>query len=237
MAIKVFTTGLGSLDIHSRLRYNVRMTSSKRNNFWRFLAYVRPYSGYLVLAVIGGIVKFTVMDEVPEIVDSPNALELEQVQGRVEFDHVSFHYQKGCPVVEDINLMAAPGEKIALVGPSGSGKTTIVSLLPRFFDVGSGSIRIDGHDVRDIKVRSLRRHIGMVLQDPVLFSGTIRENILYGNPHATDEEIVQAAQAANAYGFITELPLGFDTAVGERGGQLSGGQRQRITIARAFLMN
>lgn len=180
---------------------------------------------------------FAVMDETPDIVDRSDAVELDRIQGRVEFEHVSFHYRESCPIIEDINLAAAPGEKIALVGPSGSGKTTIVSLLPRFYDVESGAIRIDGHDVRQIKVRCLRRHIGMVLQDPVLFSGTIRENILYGNPTATDEQVVTAAQAANAYEFITHLPHGFDTEVGERGGQLSGGQRQRITIARAFLKN
>ena len=128
-----------------------------------------------------------------------------------------------------------PGEKVALVGPSGSGKTTIVSLIPRFYDVGAGCVRIDGHDVRDVKVKSLRRHIGMVLQDPILFSGSIRENILYGRPSATDDEVIEASRAANAHDFIMSLPNGFDTEVGERGSCLSGGQKQRITIARAFL--
>jgi subfamily B ATP-binding cassette protein MsbA len=130
-----------------------------------------------------------------------------------------------------------PGEKVALVGPSGSGKTTLVSLIPRFYDVAAGCIRIDGRDVRDVKVKSLRSHIGMVLQEPILFSGTIRENILYGRPSASDEEVMEASRAANALEFITTLPKGFDTEVGERGSCLSGGQKQRVTIARAFLKN
>jgi subfamily B ATP-binding cassette protein MsbA len=124
-----------------------------------------------------------------------------------------------------------------LVGPSGSGKTTIVSLIPRFYDVTSGQVKIDGHDVRQVKIKSLRRHIGMVLQDPVLFSGSIRENLLYGNPGATESEIIAASKAANAYEFIRSLPDRFETEVGERGTFLSGGQRQRVTIARAFLKN
>jgi subfamily B ATP-binding cassette protein MsbA len=130
-----------------------------------------------------------------------------------------------------------PGQKVALVGPSGSGKSTIVSLIPRFYDVGEGQVRIDGRDVRSLKVPSLRHHIAMVLQDPILFSGSIRENILYGDPTATDAEVIEAAKAASAHDFVMSLPDGFETEVGERGGLLSGGQRQRITIARAFLKN
>ncbi|MCE5185193.1 MAG: ABC transporter ATP-binding protein/permease [Planctomycetaceae bacterium] len=178
---------------------------------------------------------FEIMDEVPEITDRPGAADLPCPSGKVEFDKVSFHYTRGCPVIEDINFCAAPGKRIALVGPSGSGKTTIVSLIPRFYDVASGSIRIDGMDVRDITMQSLRRHIGMVLQDPILFSGTIRENVLYGLPNASDEQVEAACRAANAYEFILSLPQGFDTEVGERGRQLSGGQKQRLTLARAFL--
>jgi len=180
---------------------------------------------------------FEIMDQTPEIIDSPNSKQLDKVEGRVKFEHVSFHYQKSCPVIYDITFTAEPGERIALVGPSGCGKTTIVSLIPRFYDVSSGSIYIDDYDVRDIKLGSLRQHIGMVLQDPILFSGTIRENILYGNTMATNDEIIHASQAANAYDFIMSLPNGFDTEVGERGSQLSAGQKQRITIARAFLKN
>ncbi len=178
---------------------------------------------------------FEVMDETPEIVDKPDSTKLEAPEGRVEFDNVNFDYQKGCPVLHNVSFTVNPGQKIALVGPSGSGKTTIVSLIPRFYDVSSGSVCIDGFDVRNIQLRSLRRNIGMVLQDPILFSGTIRENILYGNPMAGNDDIITASQAANAYNFIVSLPNGFDTEVGERGSQLSGGQKQRITIARAFL--
>ncbi len=153
----------------------------------------------------------------------------------MEFDGVSFAYDPSCPVLHGVTFRVEPGERVALVGPSGSGKTTIVSLIPRFYDVRAGHVRIDGHDVRDIRIESLRRHISMVLQDPILFSGTIRESILYGRPSATDAEVLDAARAANALEFITALPNGFDTEVGERGSALSGGQRQRITIARAFL--
>ena len=180
---------------------------------------------------------YEIMDEKPEIIDRPGAVELDRVNGLVEFSRVSFSYNEDYEVLKDVTFTVQPGCKAALVGPSGSGKSTIVSLIPRFYDVNAGQILIDGHDIRDIKVKSLRRHIAMVLQDPVLFSGTIRENILYGNPTASETEIVQACKAAHAYDFICDLPNGFDTEVGERGGFLSSGERQRITIARAFLKN
>jgi subfamily B ATP-binding cassette protein MsbA len=180
---------------------------------------------------------FEIMDEKPEIKNRPDAVELKEIEGGVTFSHVNFCYNQGSPVLKDITFNVEPGQKVALVGHSGSGKSTIVSLIPRFYDVGSGQIKIDGFDIRDVEVKSLRRHIGMVLQDPILFSGTIRENILYGNPDASDAEVVMAARAANAYDFILSLPNGFDTEVGERGVFLSGGERQRITIARAFLKN
>jgi ABC-type multidrug transport system fused ATPase/permease subunit len=178
---------------------------------------------------------YEIMDEKPEIVSAPGAIDLPQIRGEVEFDAVSFAYEPSCPVLHGVTFRVEPGERVALVGPSGSGKTTVVSLIPRFYDVCAGHVRIDGHDVREVKIESLRRHIGMVLQDPILFSGTIRENILYGRPAATDAEVLEAARAANALEFITSLPNGFDTEVGERGSALSGGQRQRVTIARAFL--
>lgn len=178
---------------------------------------------------------YEIMDEKPEIVDGPGAVDAPRLQGSVEFDRVSFSYNDSCPVLHDVTFHVRPGEKVALVGPSGSGKTTIISLIPRFYDVHAGQVRIDGHDVRDLTVKSLRRHIGMVLQDPILFSGSVRENILYGRPDASEEEVIEASRAANAYDFILSLPHGFDSDVGERGCFLSGGQRQRITIARAFL--
>jgi len=180
---------------------------------------------------------YEIMDEKPEIVDRPAATELAEINGDVTFDQVSFFYNHGCPVLNDVTFDVRAGQKVALVGASGSGKSTIVSLIPRFYDCTSGQVRIDGFNVRDIKIKSLRRHIGMVLQDPVLFSGTIRENILYGNPSATEAQVIEAAKAANAYDFILSFSDGFDTEVGERGSFLSGGQRQRITIARAFLKN
>ncbi|HOQ05272.1 MAG TPA: ABC transporter ATP-binding protein [Anaerohalosphaeraceae bacterium] len=180
---------------------------------------------------------FQIMDEQPDIRSRPDAVDLPSVQGRVEFEHVWFGYQPDRPVLQDIHFTVEPGSRIALVGPSGSGKSTLVSLIPRFYDVQSGAVRIDGIDVRDLKVSSLRKAVGMVLQEPMLFSGTIRENILYGNPSASDQEVIEAAKAAHALEFIQALPAGFDTEVGERGLMLSGGQKQRITIARAFLKN
>ena len=178
---------------------------------------------------------YEIMDEKPEIVDRAGAIELPRVRGDVTFEHVNFSYNRGCPILKDVTFCVEAGQKVALVGPSGSGKTTLVNLLPRFYDVYAGRVLIDGHDVRDVKIKSLRRFISMVLQDPVLFSGTIRENILYGNPSASEQDVIKAARAANAYDFICSLPNGFDTQVGERGTLLSGGQKQRITIARAFL--
>ncbi len=182
---------------------------------------------------------FEIMDEHPEVRDREGALELGAVQGEVSFKEVSFRYEKNqpAPTLDRVSFTAKPGQRVALVGPSGSGKTTIISLIPRFYDVTGGGIAIDGHDVRDLSLRSLRRHVGMVLQTPVLFSGTIRENILYGKPRASDAEVVAACQAANAYDFIRSLPKGLDSEVGEGGAFLSGGQRQRITLARAFLKN
>jgi ATP-binding cassette, subfamily B, putative efflux pump len=178
---------------------------------------------------------FEIMDEEPEIVDKPNAMKLTDACGLVEFVNVSFSYQNESLILQQVNFTVKPGEKIAIVGHSGSGKTTLVSLIPRFYDVDSGAVLVDGHDIRELKVKSLRRQIGIVLQDPILFSGTVRENVLYGNPKASQAEIVAACKTANAYQFIKELPQGFDTEVGERGAFLSGGQKQRLTIARAFL--
>jgi subfamily B ATP-binding cassette protein MsbA len=185
---------------------------------------------------------FELMDQKPEIKDRPNAIRLPTIEGYVQFDEVCFAYQNTPaddpgPVLKDVNFEAAPGQKIALVGPSGSGKSTLVGLIPRFFDVGSGVVCIDGHDVRNVKVKSLRSHIGMVMQDAILFSGTIRENLRYGNPNATDQEVEWACRAANACEFIEQLPNKFEAEVGEGGGFLSGGQKQRLTIARAFLKN
>lgn len=186
-----------------------------------------------------GIERFNeVMSIESEIVDSENAIELDSVQGEIEFNSVSFRYKENLDyVLKDFNLKIKKGQNIALVGPSGSGKTTVCALIPRFYDVTSGEILLDGKNITDITLKSLRNNIGIVQQDVYLFSGTIKENIAYGKQDATDEEIVEAAKMAGAYDFIMELENGFDTYVGERGVKLSGGQKQRISIARVFLKN
>lgn len=179
-----------------------------------------------------------VMETDPEITDAPDAKPLTNVKGKVCYDDVSFHYSDDdTPVLSHVSFEIPAGKSVALVGPSGSGKTTICSLLPRFYDVTGGRITIDGKDVRTLTLKSLRSQIGMVQQDVYLFSGTIRENIAYGKPGASDEEIIEAARRANIHDFISELPDGYDTFVGERGARLSGGQKQRISIARVFLKN
>lgn len=179
-----------------------------------------------------------VMETESEIKDADDAVELKDVKGHVCYDHVSFHYSDDeTPVLSDISIDIPAGRSIALVGPSGSGKTTICSLLPRFYDVTGGSITVDGKDIRGLTLKSLRSQIGMVQQDVYLFDGTIKDNIAYGKPGATDDEIIKAAKCASIHDFIMELPDGYDTYVGERGTRLSGGQKQRISIARVFLKN
>ncbi len=179
-----------------------------------------------------------VMETESEIRDADNAVELTDVKGHVRYDHVSFHYSDDeTPVLSDISIDIPAGKSIALVGPSGSGKTTICSLLPRFYDVTGGSITVDGKDIRGLTLKSLRSQIGMVQQDVYLFDGTIKANIAYGKPGASDDEIINAAKCASIHDFIMELPDGYDTYVGERGTRLSGGQKQRISIARVFLKN
>ena len=179
-----------------------------------------------------------VMETESEIRDADNATELTDVKGHVRYDHVSFHYSDDeTPVLSDISIDIPAGKSIALVGPSGSGKTTICSLLPRFYDVTGGSITVDGKDIRGLTLKSLRSQIGMVQQDVYLFDGTIKDNIAYGKPGASDEEIIKAAKCASIHDFIMELPDKYNTYVGERGTRLSGGQKQRISIARVFLKN
>ncbi len=173
----------------------------------------------------------------PAIKDRPGAGELGAVEGRVDYEHVSFDYGNGVPVLMDIDLHIAPGQCLAVVGPSGGGKTTLCQLLPRFYDVCAGSVKVDGVDVRDVTQSSLRRNIGMIQQDVFMFAGTIRENIRYGRPDATDEEIVEAAVRAQIHNEIMDMPDGYDSYIGERGVMLSGGQKQRISIARVFLKN
>lgn len=186
-----------------------------------------------------GIERFQeIMEVVPDIRDRRNAKKLDHVEGGITFDHVSFEYPDDhVPVLEDINLRVRPGERIALVGPSGGGKTTLCNLLPRFYDATSGSVSIDGHDIKEVSLSSLRSNIGVVQQEVYLFSGSVYENISYGRSGASREEVIEAAKLAGAHEFITELQNGYDTYVGERGVKLSGGQKQRISIARVFLKN
>ncbi len=188
---------------------------------------------------LSGFKRFTaVMETEPEIQDASDAKPLKEVHGLVSYENVSFHYSDdNTPVLSNVTFQSPAGRSIALVGPSGSGKTTICSLLPRFYDVSEGRITIDGKDVRTLTLESLRRQIGIVQQDVYLFCGTIKENISYGKPGASMDEIVDAAKKANIHDFIQELPDGYDTFVGERGTRLSGGQKQRIAIARVFLKN
>ncbi len=178
---------------------------------------------------------FEILDLEPEVQDHPGAADLPPVEGRITFEDVSFTYDERADVLEGVSLEVRPGEVLALVGPSGAGKSTLVNLIPRFYDPTSGRILVDGHDLRDVTQRSLRRQIAIVPQETLLFAGTIRENILYGRLDATEAEMIEAARAANAHDFIVALRDGYDTRVGERGLKLSGGQRQRIAIARAIL--
>jgi ATP-binding cassette, subfamily B, bacterial len=180
---------------------------------------------------------FEILDRQDDVIDSPNAVEIESAKGAIGFQNVSFRYAIERPILHDVDLQIEPNQMIAIVGGTGAGKSTLLSLVPRFYDPTSGSVTVDGRDIREIKKKSLREQIGIVLQDTLLFSTTIRENIAYGRPDATDDEIMDAAKRAQADEFIGQLPNGYASTVGERGQQLSVGQRQRIGIARAFLKN
>ena len=181
---------------------------------------------------------FEILDAKSDVVDKPDAKAMPAVEGRVEFEGVTFKYFGGGePVLKDVTFTAEPGQTVALLGATGSGKTTIINLLPRFYDPTQGRITIDGHDLRDVQLDTLRAQIGIVLQETTLFTGTIRDNIAFGKPDASLDEVVAAARAAAAHDFITGFPQGYDTPVGERGTTLSGGQKQRIAIARALLLD
>jgi len=186
-------------------------------------------------ALAGAERVFEVMDEQPELTDAPDAVALDDVAGEVVFDQVDFSYMPGVPVLKDVSLTARPGQTIALVGPTGAGKTTIINVLSRFYDIQDGAIYVDGHDIRQVRKASLRRQLGIVLQDTFLFSESVMENIRYGRPDAAEEEVIAAARLANADQFIRRLPQGYDTELSERGSNLSQGQRQLLAIARAVL--
>lgn len=227
------------------LTYNNHLTSGELVAFVLFVNVLfKPIEKITALLELypkgmAGFRRFTELLSIsPEIKEKKDAIEVPTLKGNISFKNVTFNYDKSKPpVLKNLNLNIKAGETVAFVGPSGAGKTTICSLIPRFYDVDEGQITIDGIDIRDMTVRSLRKQIGIVQQDVFLFTGTIRENIAYGNLEATDEEIIEAARKAHMLDFINELPDGFDTQVGERGLKLSGGQKQRIAIARMFLKN
>ncbi len=221
------------------------LTLGEWQKFSLYLAYI-----FIPMAQLGFIISllaqasvsadriFEILDAKNEVQNKPNAKSISEIDGNVRFENVSFQYfDSGDPVLQEINFQAEPGQTIALLGSTGSGKTTIINLIPRFYDATEGRVLIDGHDVRDVTLESLRKKIGIVLQETTLFTGNIRENIAFGRSNASDDEIVAAAEAASAHEFITEFPNGYDTIVGERGSTLSGGQKQRIAIARALIMD
>lgn len=203
-----------------------------------FVSPIRKLSSFMELYANGtaGLKRFAELMRIePELRDAPDAEELQRVDGRIDLDHVDFAYRDGLPVLHDVELHIRPGETVAVVGPSGGGKSTLCQLIPRFYDVSEGDVRLDGKDVRRVTQRSLRRNVGVVQQEVFLFAASVLENIRYGRPDATEEEIFKAAKEAEIYDDICALPEGFDTYVGERGALLSGGQKQRISIARIFL--
>ena len=223
----------GEIDVADLTAYTL-MVSTLMGTIRRIVEFSEQFSRGMT-----GIERFDeVMSELSEIQDTENAKELNNVKGEISFNNVTFAYNgTENNVLTNINFTAKAGESVAVVGPSGGGKTTLCNLIPRFYEVSDGSITVDGQDIRDFTLKSLRSHIGVVQQDVYMFSGTVKENITYGKPDATDEEIVEAAKNAGAHEFITQLPNGYDTYVGERGVKLSGGQKQRISIARVFLKN
>ena len=220
----------GKMDVVDLVTFSLYVAS--------FVSPVRRLTNTFELLANGtaGLHRFAeLMRTEPAIFDAEDAVELQTVKGKIDFDQVDFAYREGCEALHDVTLSVTPGETVALVGASGGGKTTLSQLIPRFYDVTSGSVSLDGVDVRNITQQSLHKNIGIVQQEVFLFADTIAENIRYGNPHATMEEVVQAAKMAELYDDIMAMPDGFDTFVGERGARLSGGQRQRISIARIFL--
>ena len=242
-----FTTGIvqvvviavgGLLIMQNKMNYIDLITFSLYVS--TFVSPVRKLTQFAELYMQGtaGFARFLeVMRTEPTIKDAPDAMELGAVEGKIDYNHVSFNYGNDIPVLSDVDLHIAAGQCLAVVGPSGGGKTTLCQLLPRFYDVCEGSVTVDGIDVRHVTQASLRRNIGVIQQDVFMFAGTIRENIRYGRPDATDEEIVEAAVRAQIHSEIMEMPDGYDSYIGERGVMLSGGQKQRISIARVFLKN
>ena len=207
------------------------------NKFFKPVQDLAKMTNSIAQAAVGVDRVRAILDTDTIIPERPNAIEPQPFRGEITFDRVAFGYDPAAPVLRDVSFTIKPGQMVGIVGPTGGGKSTVVSLIPRFYDANSGSVKIDGVDVRDYKLHGMRQHIGLVLQDTVLFRGTVRDNISYGHPGATEDEIVHAAKLANADEFIRRMPHGYDSPVGERGLTLSGGQRQRIGIARALIRN
>jgi len=206
-------------------------------NFFRPVFELTMMYTELQRATASGVRIFELLDVEPEIKDSPNAIELPTIKGEVKFNHLSFAYEPGVEVLHDVNLTVNPGETVAVVGRTGAGKSSLTNLIARFYEAEKGNVTIDGYDVRSVTQQSLRRKIGIVPQDPFLFSGSIEDNIRYGHPEASHEEVIEAAEAAGVHSLITRLEQGYDTQVGERGSNLSAGQRQLVCLARAILAN
>ncbi|MCS7368350.1 MAG: ABC transporter ATP-binding protein/permease [archaeon GBS-70-058] len=201
----------------------------------RPVSFIGFFIGMFSIAMTSAKRLFDIIDRVPEVYEKPNAIELPPIKGEVVFENVWFGYVKDKPVLKGVNLHVKPGEKVAIIGRTGSGKSTLISLIPRFYDVTEGSIKIDGYDVRDVKLKSLRRQVAIVSQEPFVFAGSFKDNIALAKPEASMDEIVKAAKIAKLHDFIASLPNGYDSLIGERGITLSGGQKQRLTIARALV--
>jgi ATP-binding cassette subfamily B protein len=201
----------------------------------RPVTFIGFFIGIFSIAMTSAKRLFDIIDRVPEVYEKPNAIELPPIKGEVVFENVWFGYVKDKPVLKGVNLHVKPGEKVAIIGRTGSGKSTLISLIPRFYDVWQGSVKIDGYDVRDVKLKSLRRQVAIVSQEPFIFAGSFKDNISLAKPEASMDEIVKAAKIAKLHDFIASLPNGYDSLIGERGVTLSGGQKQRLTIARALV--
>lgn len=229
-ATGIFILGIDTVSVGTLIAFGTYISM-----FWQPIMNLSNFYNQLITNISGAERIFEILDTAPEIKDAENVAEMPPIVGSVDFEHVGFSYDAGTKVLDDVSFHIRPGETIALVGPTGAGKTTIVNLISRFYDIQEGAIRIDGHDIKAVSIESLRKQMGIMTQDNFLFTGTIRENIVYGKLDATDDEIVAAAKAVHAHDFIIKLPDGYDTRLEERGGGLSVGQRQLLAFARTMV--